>query len=121
MKLIEAIIWILILSLILLLGANYFMLSWDKFSVYLTKLWKDAEKISLYNYSSYLITKINTQWTWYVVFTWNNFETWTKWDFYFNCNYKTWTLIKTPMAYTWLFCELQYDSDKIYNYKILEN
>lgn len=96
------------------------MIMQKKFDVFMDSLDKYSQKISLYNYSNYLITKTNSNQTGFIYFSWNNFYTGLNWDYNYICQSKTWTLVKINQVYSWVFCEIDYKSDKIYNHKFLK-
>ncbi len=119
MKLLEAIIWIFILSLIMVSATSISSISKLRVKTYFETIKKDSEKINLHNYSNNLINWINSSSTWYIYFSWNNFYTWNVWTYYYKCDMTWWNHININLSYTWVFCNIDFENEKIFNYKLI--
>jgi len=118
MKFIEVIIWFALLVIILGVWVNFLTWWQVKTWIYLNKLTKDSYRISLYNYSQILAEKTNDNEQWYISFSGDNFLTWLSGQFAYNCKKGTWDLIDINEPYTWIFCNIDFEWEKIYNYAI---
>ncbi len=118
MKLLETIIAVFIITTVLTLWVNFILISNKKLNNYSKNLQKSSEKTNLYNYSNYLVESNSKNQTWYIYFSWNSYHTGNKGKFFYKCNIKTGTLIKTNKNYTGTFCEIKTENQTIYNNKI---
>ncbi len=118
MKFLEIIIWFALIVIILGVWVNF--LTWWQIKnwIYLNKLKEDSYKISLYNYSQYLVENTKNTDQWYISFSWDNFFTWLTGQFAYNCEEKTWHLIDIGEDYDGIFCYIDFKWEKIYNYDI---
>lgn len=121
MKILEAAIWILILSIIMIWWVSLLFISQWNFTDYLDKLQDDSQRISLYNYSKYLVEKTSSTQTGFLFFSGDSYYTWASWDYYYDCKISWWKKIETSVAYTWVFCTISYGKENIYNYKLFNN
>lgn len=117
----EAALWILMLSIVIIWWASLLFVSQWKFSDYIEKVTDDSKRISMYNYSKYLVQKTSQAASWYVSFSWNSITTWLNWDYYYDCGVLSWMKIKTTLAYSWVFCQIYFGKEKIYNYRLFNN
>lgn len=118
MKFTEIILGVVVLFILLLVWVNLLSISRAKFSIYMDSLSNDATKMSLYNYSNYLVDSINTTSTGYILYSGDNFVLDTSWQYPYECQLKTWIFLSTNEVYTGIFCEIEFQNEKIYNYSI---
>lgn len=120
MKLMEVIIWFFILAVVLAGATALFTSSKLKLKSYVQSVEQDSVKISLYNYSKDLIETINSNQTWYILFSWTHYMTWIQWDYYYSCNLTWWYLIDIAKAYTWVFCDISVNWEFVHNFKLIQ-
>ncbi len=121
MKLLEAVLWVVIIVYMLFIWMNLLKWSSTGFNDYIKKIKIDSEKISLYNYSLNFIQTISTGSKWYISLTGNQYYTGNSWTYYYKCDLYTWTLIKSETKYEWVFCMFKFDKEEIYNYRIIKS
>lgn len=114
----EVIIWFALLVIILGVWVNFLTWWQVKTKIYLEKLTKDSYKINLYNYSQFLAENTPDTDQWYIYFSGDNFFTWASGQFAYNCEKLTWNLIEINESYNGVFCSIDLEWEKIYNYDI---
>ena len=119
MKLIEVIVGIWIIVTILSLWANMLILNVAKKDNYIKEIKNISEYVSLYNYSKVLVDNLSYSQTGYIWFSWNNFYTGVDLKYPYKCDVESKSLIQIWKAVNILFCEIEFNWNKIYNYKIL--
>lgn len=126
MKLLEVIFATLLLGIILVLWANQMLLSSTKIEDVEKKIQQDAEKINMYNFIQIFqknATFTGSTFTWFVVFSWQNYVISNiispgSGNHYMECSKSTWNMILINNNFTWVFCSISIDEQKIYNYQL---
>lgn len=121
MRLVEAILAIFVLVLLLMWWASLLWLAWVDVKHYTDSLPQDALKLSIYNYTDYLVSQATTDSSWYISYSQisNNFILWISGDYYYECHLVNWILFILNSSYTAVFCEVDFDWEKIFWYRFL--
>ncbi len=119
MKIFEVILGIFFLMVIMTSGLNIFSIWAAKISYFEQLLDKQADNISLYNWSNYFIESQTGLTTGFI--TYNGYEFWlsdTTGKFAYNCYIDTYNVFpQLWVTFTGLFCRIYSDDIVIYNYK----
>lgn len=118
MKLIEAIVAIIILSVAIGGWVAVTYLSNSRISSYYQKLNTDAEQLSIQSYFPSVITTTWSSYTGSLALSGNVFLTGALWKYPYSCVLKNGTFANTTTNYTWVFCDITIQDKKYYSYKL---
>jgi len=90
-----------------------------KYDNYVWSLSKNAARLSMYNYADEFMVGITDAKTGYIYVDGYSIKSWLTWDYYYECEKKTWNLLLSNQVYTWIFCTINIFDQKIFKYKLI--